>query len=167
MKTATKRPPLEPALPYAVKLLATRSYTVRKLKDKLKVRGYLPDEIEQAIVKLQEKNLLNDERFAEGFVRTRLESHPRGRMALARDLQARGVAGSLARSVANAAVDNDQEFELARELVERKSGQYAGLDKLTRRRRLTALLARRGFRPDVISKILALPPDEPPLEENA
>lgn len=43
-------------------------------------------------------------------------------MALARDLQARGVAGSLARSVANAAVDNDQEFELARELVERKSG---------------------------------------------
>jgi len=165
MNSATKKPPSEPALPYAVKLLASRSYSVRKLKDKLKTRGYEREEIEQAIAKLIERRLLDDQRFAEGFVRTRLESHPRGRMALTRDLLSRGVSGSVARATVDHAVDADQEFQLARELVERKGKQYSGLDSITRRRRLTALLARRGFRPDVISKILALPPDETPAED--
>lgn len=156
----SKKPPREPALPYAVKLLAARTYSTRKLREKLRIKGYLAEEIDAAIARLQEKKLLDDERYAEGFVRTRIETHPRGKSALVRDLVARGVSGATAKQAVNESLSAEQEFDLAAELVERKGRQYAGLDKETRRRRLTALLARRGFRPDTIRKVLSLPVDQ-------
>lgn len=160
MMRRTKQAPREPALPYAVKLLASRSYSTRKLRDKLRTKGYLTEEIDAAIERLQERKLLDDERYASGFVRTRIETNPRGKSALVRDLVARGVSGSTAKQAVNENLTNEQEFDLACELAERKGRQYAALDKDTRRRRLIALLARRGFRPDTIYKVLALPSDE-------
>lgn len=159
MNGATRKPPREPALPYAVKLLSSRNYSARKLKDKLRARGYAHEEIDEVVEKLKARNLLNDERFAEGFVRTRIETHPRGKSALIRDLLARGVSGATAKQAVNEALPAEQEFEMARDLFNRKATQYSSLDHETRRRRLTALLARRGFRPDTIRKVLSLPFD--------
>jgi regulatory protein len=166
MRNFERKRPKEDALPYAVKLLASRSYSTRKLKDKLKLKGYEAEEIEQAIQKLKAKNLLNDARFAEGFVRTRIESHPRGKGALIRDLVTRGISGATAKQAVNENLDGDREFELARELLRRKSKQYASLDPETRKRRLTALLARRGFRPGTIFKVLDLPADDSLQEDS-
>ncbi len=166
MRIAERKRPREEALPYAVKLLASRSYSTRKLREKLRTRGYENDEIEMAIQKLTEKNLLNDLRFAEGFVRTRIETHPRGKIALVRDLVGRGIKGDTAKLAVNENISTEQEFDLARELVRRKARQYENLDNDTRRRRLTTLLARRGFRPDTIYKILALPPDDTIQEDS-
>lgn len=160
MRSARKRPPTDEALPYAVRLLASRTYSERKLREKLRTKGYEAGDIDAAIGKLKERRLLDDQKYAEGFVRTRIETHPRGKSALVRDLVARGVTGSTAKQAVNDNLSTDQEFELARNLVERKRGQYASLDSDIRKRRLTALLARRGFRPDTIYKVLALPPDE-------
>ncbi|MBK6765964.1 MAG: regulatory protein RecX [bacterium] len=166
MSFTTHKTPREPALPYAVKLLSSRNYTARKLKEKLRARGYAVEEIDSAIDKLKEKNLLNDERFAEGFVRTRIETHPRGKSAMIRDLVARGVSGPTAKEAVNSALPAEQELELAKELVDRKARQYAALDRETRKRRLTGLLARRGFGPDTIRKVLALPIDQDLPEES-
>lgn len=160
MRSGPKQPPREPALPYAVKLLASRSYSTRKLREKLRMKGYLAEETDAAIEKLKEKRLLDDQRFADGFVRSRIETHPRGKSALVRDLVARGVSGATAKQAVNENLTEEQEFDLARELVERKRSQYENLDADTRKRRLIALLARRGFRPGIIFKVLALPPDE-------
>ncbi len=166
MRSGIKQPPREAALPYAVKLLASRSYSTRKLREKLRTKGYNADDIDAAITKLIDRRLLDDVKYAEGFVRTRIETHPRGKSALVRDLVARGVTGSTAKQAVNENLTAEQEFALARDLVERKRGQYSSVDSDTRKRRLMALLARRGFRPDTIYKILALPTDDSNPEEN-
>ncbi len=160
MRSGPKQPPREPALPYAVKLLSARSYSTRKLRDKLRMKGYLAEEIDAAIEKLKEKRLLDDERYADGFVRSRIETHPRGKSALVRDLLVRGVSGSTAKQAVNDNLTEAQEFDLARDLVARKGRQYDNLDPDKRKRRLIALLSRRGFRPGTIFKVLALPQDE-------
>ncbi|MCL4305972.1 recombination regulator RecX [bacterium] len=167
MTTSERKPPREPVLPYAVKLLAARNYSTRKLRDKLKLRGYDIAEIESAIEKLRERRLLDDERFAEGFVRTRIETHPRGKDALVRDLVSRGISASSARKAVSESLSEDQELQLAKDLIARKGRQYAGLDKVTRTRRLTALLSRRGFRVDTIRKALQLSSLAETPEENS
>ncbi len=154
MTPSERKPPREPALPYAVKLLAARNYSTRKLRDKLKSRGYDIAEIDSAIEKLSERRLLDDQRFAEGFVHSRIETHPRGKDALVRDLISRGISASSAKQAVSESLSEEQELQLANDLIARKGKQYAGLDKVTRTRRLTALLARRGFRLDTIRKAL-------------
>lgn len=160
MNPRAKTPPKEPALPYAVKLLSTRAYSVKKLRDKLYNRGYHRDEIEEALGKLSAKNLIDDERYAEGFLRTRLEIRPRGKTALVRDLLSRGVDLSTAKHAVDHAVGKEDELKLALELLRRKARQYSDLDDDTRKRRLVALLARRGFKPDTIHKALDLSDSE-------
>ncbi|MCB9366832.1 MAG: regulatory protein RecX [Calditrichaeota bacterium] len=165
MTFAGRKPPKEPALPYAVKLLAARNYSTRKLRDKLRTRGYDSAEIDEAIQKLQERNLLDDERYAEGFVRTRMETHPRGKNALMRDLISRGVSAATAKHAVTESLSDDQELSMAKDLLQRKSRQYASLDPDTRKRRLTALLARRGFKLDTIRRALSLPDTSENSEE--
>jgi len=60
----------------------------------------------------------------------------------------------------NRLVPAESHENLARELVSRKRAMYRGLDEPTRRRRLTAFLARRGFSYEVIQKVLRIPPED-------
>jgi len=142
------------ALQYAVKLLSSRPYSEKKLREKLGMRGYERSDIDLAIDRLRRERLLDDRRFAEDFVRARLATRPRAASALARDLRQRGIAARLAKEVAEEIAPHDMDEELAKELVRRKETMYLSLDPLTRRRRLAAFLARRGFSYDTIEKVL-------------
>jgi len=147
--------PRPTALQYAVRLLSARGYSERKLREKLRNRDYSRDEIDEAIAKLIARRLLDDRAYAEDFVRSRCASQPRGRSALIRDLISRGIPASLAGEVVGDAVSDADEMELARELVARKAAQYRSLDAETQRRRLSGLLARRGFRPQTIHRVVS------------
>jgi regulatory protein len=147
-------PKATPILHYAVKLLAARPYSERKLSEKLAARGYEAREIAEALARLREKDLISDPRFARDFVRARVAAQPRGRTALIQDLVGRGIAASLANEVVRELVEDDTEETFARELIARKSVQYASLEPEVRKRRLAGLLARRGFRPQMIYRLL-------------
>lgn len=164
MKTAAedseRKRPRAPAtaLRAAVKLLSARPYSEKKLREKL-IGKFPQDEIEQAIQRLREKKFVDDRRYAEDFVRARIASRPRTGFILMRELSQRGVARTIAQDVVNRLVPKDDDEKLARELLTRKQMMYRGLDEPTRRRRLTAFLARRGFSYEVIQKALRIPPD--------
>lgn len=150
------RRPRKPAtaLQYAVRLLSARPYSEKKLREKLAARGYEPSEIGYALKRLCDERLLDDRRFAEEFVRARLSLRPRAAAVLARELRQRGIAAGLAKSVAEELAPRDSDAELARELVRRKQSAYKNLEPETRYRRLSSLLARRGFSYDTIRSVL-------------
>ena len=149
-----KRKPQGTALQHAVALLARRSYSERRLREKLAGRGYEAADIGQAIRRLREENLLDDRRYAEDFVRARLTLRPRAASVLARELRQRGIAAKLAQEVAAALAPRESDEELAHDLIRRRASLYSALDETTRRRRLAALLARRGFSYHIIQKVL-------------
>jgi regulatory protein len=146
------------ALSHAVKLLSAQPYSARKLREKL--TGKFPrDEVDRALRRLQDERLLDDRHYAEDFVRARIVARPRSGFILMRELTQRGVARALAKEVVDRLVPRDDDEGLARELLSRKQTMYRGLDEPTRRRRLIAFLARRGFSYEVIQKVLKIPPE--------
>jgi regulatory protein len=155
-----RRTPSKSALQHAVGLLSARPYSERKLQEKLRRRDYEPDEIRAALERLKKERLLDDLKFAEDFVRVRLASRPRAATALIRDLLARGISMDVARKIVDAATSVADEESIARQLVERKAAQYDQLESHVRWRRLGGLLARRGFSPDIIRKVLARKQDD-------
>lgn len=142
------------ALQYAVKLLAVKPYSEMKLREKLAGRQFTDDEIATAVTRLISERLLDDRHFAEEFVRARLAARPRAGIMLVRDLYQRGIPRKLAQDVVNELAPKQNDLEVARELVKRKSALFKNLDDQTRRRRLTGFLARRGFSYETIAKAL-------------
>jgi regulatory protein len=149
-----RRRPKGTALDYAVKLLSVRAYTERRLREKLAARAFTSEEIAEAIKRLKEQQFLDDRRFAAEFIRSRLANQPRTGMALVRELIQRGLSRKFAETAVKENVPATSEEDLARELLRRKQTLYGHLDAVTRKRRLMALLARRGFSYEIISKVL-------------
>jgi regulatory protein len=102
------------------------------------------DVAEQVLDRLGEVNLVDDAAFAEGYVRYRQRERGLARRALAYELRSKGVDDETA-SAALEELDPEAETEVARELVRRKLKATRGLDSATRIRRLSGMLARKGY----------------------
>ncbi len=73
-----------------LRLLARREHSRRELSDKLALRGYGQQEVEPVLETIAERNWQNDERYAECFVRQRIENGY-GPMRIRYELQQRGI----------------------------------------------------------------------------
>lgn len=79
-----------PALDVALRLLARREHSQRELRTKLSSRGYEAGEIARTLDRLAGRGLVSDERFAEVFLRSRLE-RGQGPLKIRAQLRERGV----------------------------------------------------------------------------
>ncbi|MEV4616354.1 regulatory protein RecX [Kitasatospora sp. NPDC049258] len=125
-----------------LRLLTGAAKTRKQLGDALR-RREIPEEVaEQVLDRFEEVGLIDDGAFAEAWVDAR--QGRRGRRALAQELRTKGVAGELVeRAVAQ--VDDEDETDSARALVDRKLRSTRGVERQARIRRLVAMLARRGY----------------------
>ncbi|WP_111637822.1 recombination regulator RecX [Marinomonas shanghaiensis] len=125
----------------ALSLLSHREHSKKELISKLKTRGHEEEDIRATIERLEEMNYLNDERFAEIFVRSRL-SKPLGASRISQELMQKGISSELAKStIANADVDW---FALAKQLKERKFGNEISED-FKEKAKQSRYLQYRGF----------------------
>ena len=140
------------ALNYAVRLLAGRDRSQRELHDRLKRRKHAEPVIRDTIARLNELHLIDDQRFAETLARDRIAFGRRGKRLIAQELRRKGVTGT---AIDQALAQAGNEEEAARAVILKAAGRYAKEEPRMRYRKLYALLARRGFAPPVISRILA------------
>jgi regulatory protein len=119
------------------------------------------DVVARVLDRFTEVGLVDDVTYAEMLVRSRHTERGLARRALAHELRAKGIAPEIAEQALDQ-LDDDDERRTARELVARKAAGTAGLDRQRRRRRLVAMLARKGYPPGlalgVVDEVLA---DEP------
>ncbi|CAN5347340.1 regulatory protein RecX [soil metagenome] len=154
---APRERPRESAHSYGLKLLAMRAYSVRDLGRKLQRRGYSEEEVSETVASFITTGLLDDERFAQQYARSRVvndSAAPRrvvqllGRYGIPRGLAEQAVA----RTIAEEELDPADSAEL---LARRKAATLAGLEPAVARRRLYGYLARRGFDLDHIRSAVA------------
>ncbi|MEU6235001.1 RecX family transcriptional regulator [Kitasatospora sp. NPDC047058] len=127
-----------------LRLLTGAAKSRKQLADALRKRE-VPDEVaEQVLTRLEEVGLIDDEAFARAWVESRHAVRGLSRRALAQELRTKGVTGEPAER-ALAQLDQDDETEAARALVERKLQSTRGLERQVRTRRLVGVLARRGY----------------------
>lgn len=147
----------------AFRLLARRSRSRVEMERALHDRGYENPLVAELLVALEDGGLLDDEAFAETFVRDRIRLRPRGRAGLLSELRARGVHEATAeRAVARVFADEElDDGTLARAAarswwtrtspaLRTACGAGERFARRTAGRRLAAFLARRGFPADLV-----------------
>ncbi|WP_448071672.1 regulatory protein RecX [Georgenia yuyongxinii] len=117
-------------------------------------RRDVPAEVADRVLdRFTEVGLVDDAAYAEMLVRTRHAERGLARRALAQELRRKGIDAEVAEA-ALAQVDEAGEEAAARRLVEKKVRATVGLDRQVRRRRLAAMLARKGFGPGVAMRVV-------------
>jgi regulatory protein len=108
-------------------------------------RKQVPDEVaERLLDRFEEVGLVDDEAFARDWVRSRQAGRGLARRALTVELRRKGVDPQVVDEVVQE-VDPDDEMETARRLVRRKLPSLRRFDEVTQVRRLTGMLARKGY----------------------
>jgi regulatory protein len=124
-----------------------------ELAGKLAKKG-VPDGLaERLLDRFEEVGLVDDEAFARLWVQSRQPGKGLARRALAQELRRKGVDDEVAK-VALDEVDPDDEVEAARALVRRKLRTAAGLERDVAIRRLTGMLARKGYPAGVCFRVV-------------
>lgn len=154
----------ERAWNYLLWLLGRRSYTVAELRERLQRRGLDLADAEPLLERLKELSLVNDELYAESYVRSRKAS--RGKFAIRRELRRKGITDALIEGELEGLTES-QQLRAAARLLERNAWRYAPSEAsrqaeraavttddegflrrqelLRARARAFAFLARRGF----------------------
>jgi regulatory protein len=149
----------EQARTLCLRLLTARARTRAELAGQLAKRGYPDDVSTRVLDRLADVGLVDDVDFAEQWVHSRRVNAGKGKRALAAELHTKGVDNDVITSVLSDFTP-DAERDRAEELVRKKlRRENLSDDDLRLRRRLVAMLARRGYSQtmayDVVSAELA------------
>ncbi|MCO6414453.1 MAG: regulatory protein RecX [Thiogranum sp.] len=125
----------------ALRLLARREHSVLELRDKLAARSFTDDIVEPLLAELTGSGLLSDRRFAEAYVRGRVE-RGYGPQRIQAELRERGIRGSLADEMLEAW--SGTWLESAREQRGKRFGTGFPEDFAARARQMR-FLQQRGF----------------------
>ncbi|GAA1623888.1 regulatory protein RecX [Georgenia ruanii] len=143
----------EVARTIALRQLTAAPRSRAQLEAALAKRDVPEDVAARVLDRFTEVGLVDDTAYAEMLVRTRHAERGLARRALAAELHKKGIDPEVA-GAALAQVDDADEEAAARRLVEKKTRSTAGLDRQVRRRRLAAMLARKGFGPGVAMRVV-------------
>lgn len=141
---------------YCLRLLTARNYTSAELGAKLAGRGYEPEIANRAIARLAEVGLIDDQAYAQMFVRTRHRDR-RGKRVIAMELKRKGIAEHEVAEAVSQLTDDD-EREVAIELVRKSKGRAEepvdAAERSKQMRRALGALARRGFDPGMAMDVV-------------
>jgi regulatory protein len=130
----------------ALGLLAVRPRTRRELERRLLAARFERREVEDVLVRLERVGLVDDRAFAEQFAEHQYGNRLAGRRAVTGGLMAMGVSPAIAASVVR---DGEDEQERADRLASSKATRMSGVDPARAFTRLTGMLMRRGYGPEV------------------
>ena len=136
----------------AVRILSRREHAAEEIRQKLTQRGFPANDIEAAIRRLHELDLLSDARFVEAYLRTAARKY--GDTRLRQELEERKVEKSLIDGALDRLAKERPETERIRRLLGGKCPTAETSDAM--RRRLSA----RGFSAAAIIAVLKESPNE-------
>jgi regulatory protein len=136
---------VESAFRTVLRSLEIRAYARGDLARRLQRKGHPRGAVEAALARAGELGLLDDAAFARSYVETRA-ARGRGPSRLTRDLLAMGVERSLIdRALVEQWPEGSDRSAVPLGLARKRAAQLGPLPRNTKRRRLIAYLARRGF----------------------
>jgi regulatory protein len=133
----------------ALELLARAEHSDGKMRQKLFKRGFSTTVTEKVILTLKKKGYIDNKRYAEQWIHTRIRRYPEGRAALVAGLLRRGVDRDTAEHVVRREVTEEvvqNNLQRAFQMCEAKFGD----DRI----KLYRALLRRGFRSGDIKTVL-------------
>jgi regulatory protein len=128
--------------------------TRAQLAEAMARRG-VPEEFSELVLdRFVEVGLVDDAAFSRSFVESRHDSRGLARRAIGQELRQRGVEQTQIDEALDG-LDGDRELATARALVAKKLPSTRRLERQARFRRLTGMLARKGYPPGMCVQVVA------------
>lgn len=134
----------------ATGFLARRDRTVAQVEQFLRSKGAVSLQVTRTIRRLSDLQYLNDHAYAQRWVERRLVSRPMGPVRIKAELQAKGIAETVADQVIAVMVREIGEERLARRALHAKQRQGSRLTSAQSVR----LLRQRGFDDETIDRVV-------------
>lgn len=137
----------------ALKFLSYKARSEKEVRDKLVSKEVESMTIDRVIEFLKRYDYINDEKFANSYVRERIRLKLEGRKKLVYDLRQKGIKQEIIDHV----LDNTDidEIDQAIKLLEKKVHDKTELD-IKEKQRIYQFLLRKGFSYDIIKKVFDL-----------
>lgn len=135
-------------------LLSYRARSRKELENKLKLKKYPEDAINKCLNDFEKVGLINDAEFAKIWVKNRLVSRPKGKRILQRELQLKGISKEIISEVLDNVFTDYSEYDLAKQLADKKWKTYSRLQPEKASRKLYSFLIGRGFGYEIVSKVI-------------
>ncbi|MCY4599696.1 MAG: regulatory protein RecX [Acidobacteria bacterium] len=131
--------------PYAAGLamLARGELSAAQLRLRLERKGFGPDQIADALQRLQRSGALDEERTAQALARRSAHVRMHGRLRALREIEGRGISRALALRAVDAVYGELDEQDLLEQVLSRRL--HGPLDSRAALRRVYQHLLRRGF----------------------
>ena len=142
------------ALNNAYCLLRQRPRSEQEICKRLRLKGYEDDIVNEVVLALKKSGELDDAKFAKLWVDARVSFNPMGEIALRRELKAKGVSDAIIDVTLAECLKTYDEYEVALKMAGEQFGRFAKLDKRKAMKRLYDFLARRGFKFEIIERVL-------------
>lgn len=136
----------------ALKYLERKQRTRKELEDRLRQKELSQTVIEQALQRLQQEGLINDELYAKQWAVQRVSSQRKGKAWVRQELRQKGVDKALI-SEALSEVSHEQEYESCLVVGRKKWNQTRG-EIMDRKRKTGSFLMRRGFSGEQVRKVI-------------
>jgi regulatory protein len=131
----------------ALGLLAVRPRSRRELERRLRAARFEPGEVQDVLTRLELVGLVDDEAFARQYAEHRFGTRKEGSRAVSNGLRAAGISPSLAEAVSEDAPDDEE--ERAEQLARARASRLTEVEPAKAFNRLTSLLMRRGYGPEI------------------
>lgn len=134
----------------AISLLKFMDRTEKELKYRLSLELYPEDIIEKAIAYAKEYGFINDERYAESYIRSRREK--KSKMVIKNELLMKGINKEIIDNIFLSeyqSEEEDPEMIAIRKAIDKKVGDVSSLTR-EEKQKLIAYLYRKGFQMDKI-----------------
>lgn len=131
-----------------VRKLSERAHSRSDLAQALAKKQVPEGVVEATLAKFEAAGLIDDEEFARSWVQARQRGKGLSSRALAMELRRKGVDDEISKEVLSE-IDPEAEVQAAHRLVQTKLRSMSRFDDTTKIRRLTGMLARKGYSPQM------------------
>lgn len=135
----------------AFQLLSYRERTIKEIEDRLQKKEFTTDVIKTVVDYLLENDYLNEERFAEMWIRSRKNNHPRGRKLIYKELKNKGINQRIINKALEHYLSEEEEMEMAEYLRDKWLRRRTEEDKSSYK--LKNYLANKGFSYNLVYKV--------------
>ncbi len=143
----------EELLHKAAAYCSASEHCISEVKNKLESWGASESEQQRIIEYLEKNNFLNEERYAEAFVKDKFRFNKWGKVKIYMALTAKDV-GKKAADAALSAIDETEYEEMLTAILKSKAKSIKYKSEYERKGKLTLFAQSRGFEYNVIEKVL-------------
>lgn len=135
-------------------LLRSRPRSESEMRGRLKLKRYDESTIEAVIESLKKVDQIDDVKFANFWVESRMHVNPVGDIILKRELKDKGVPEPIIEGALRDKAKNYDEYRVALDIAKGRFERFSGPERSKAVKRLYDLLIRRGFEYDIVRRVI-------------